>query len=432
MNKYLQLFKNLLVSDLVKVSSWSAISTFVKIVTSLVSVKVAAIIIGPEGVALVSQFGNGISYFSMLSTAGIGTGIVQMISKHNDNRDYQSEIISTSSILTIGLSLFISLFTLIFYTKISYYIFNNNKYDTIVIIFGLTIILGSINSLLLNVVNGYKEYKKFIIINVLTSVISLFFALALVLTLKLEGALYNVFLSQCVIVLITIYLLRKEKWMSFIVSPKKINNGILKNLLGFSLMTIISLFLIPTTQILIRGFIVGKASLNEAGLWDSMNRISAMTLLIITTSLSTYYLPRLSEIKNESELRLEVLKTMKLVIPALSVLLIVVYYMRFFIINLLFSNKFYGMENLFFYQLLGDFFKIAAWLIGFTLLSKGLSKIYIIIEVLFSLLLVALSYYLIDLYGIIGSTVAYFANYFILFILFTFYFFVQTNHKLVL
>jgi PST family polysaccharide transporter len=74
------------------------------------------------------------------------------------------------------------------------------------------------------------------------------------------------------------------------------------------------------------------------------------------------------------------------------------------------------MKNLFFWQLLGDFFKIMSWILAFLMVAKSMTKVYIITEILFSALLVGLSYYLIDRNGVIGATQSYCLNYFIYFV----------------
>ena len=105
--------------------------------------------------------------------------------------------------------------------------------------------------------------------------------------------------------------------------------------------------------------------MTEAGWWEAMNRISNVYLMVITTSFSIYYLPRLSEIKEISELRYEIFKCYKVIIPILLSGLTLVYLLRHFVVMILFSPDFYPMESLFIWQLLGDFFKISSWLLAF-------------------------------------------------------------------
>jgi PST family polysaccharide transporter len=69
------------------------------------------------------------------------------------------------------------------------------------------------------------------------------------------------------------------------------------------------------------------------------------------------------------------------------------------------------MNNLFIYQMIGDFFKIAGWLLAFNMLARSMTKIFIATEILFPSLYVLNSYLLVDYGGtVVGVTQAYLIN----------------------
>jgi PST family polysaccharide transporter len=80
------------------------------------------------------------------------------------------------------------------------------------------------------------------------------------------------------------------------------------------------------------------------------------------------------------------------------------------------------MEQLFVYQLIGDFFKIAAWLIAYLMLAKAMTKLFIITEILFSTIYLVLGHVCVDLFGLIGLTIAFAINYFVYFLFMGCYF----------
>ncbi len=69
------------------------------------------------------------------------------------------------------------------------------------------------------------------------------------------------------------------------------------------------------------------------------------------------------------------------------------------------------MKPLFIYQLLGDFFKIGSWLFAYLMISKAITKTFIATEIIFAASYVALSYYFINYFGIIGATYSFCINY---------------------
>ena len=69
--------KKVISSDLVKVFSLNAVSTFIRMLTGFVSVKVVAVLIGPVGIALLGQLNNFSSILLSISTGGITNGMTK-------------------------------------------------------------------------------------------------------------------------------------------------------------------------------------------------------------------------------------------------------------------------------------------------------------------------------------------------------------------
>jgi PST family polysaccharide transporter len=190
----------------------------------------------------------------------------------------------------------------------------------------------------------------------------------------------------------------------------------------FSVMAYTSSLMVPVSQLFIRNFIMTRISPESAGYWQGIDKMSNMYLAIIVSSLSLYYLPRLSEIKNQKELRKEIFLGYYIILPLIAFMGITIFFLRDFIIHLLYAPSFVPMRQLFPFQLLGDFFKIASWLLAFLMVAKAKGKMYIITEVAFSLSYLGFSLLFIQNYGIIGVTYSYCLNYFLYFILFVFLF----------
>lgn len=410
------LFTRFTRAEFVKVSFWSAISTFIKMVTGFVSVKVVAQIIGPPGVAMVGQFANSIALFSNLGSGCIGLGVTKYVAENYDNPEKQKLIIGNAVKIILTSTLVVSVAVFIFYKLISASIFKSDEYDSLIILLAATIGLYAFNSLLVAIINGFKTFKKLILVNIVTSIVALAISVILVVTMGLYGALLNCVVSQSVVVIVTLLFVYKEPWFKSIFTRTKTDWVVIRHFGGFALMTAVTVFLSPMSQITIRSYIANHISLNTAGLWEGMNRISAMYLMLITTSISVYYLPRLAELKEQKGLRHEILKTYKLVIPLLLILCLSIFLFRDIIIRILFSPEFIPMRELFAYQMIGDFFKIASFLLAYLFWAKAMTKHYIITEIIFFSTAAFLSITGVKLFGLQGSAIGYALNYFIYFI----------------
>jgi PST family polysaccharide transporter len=187
-------------------------------------------------------------------------------------------------------------------------------------------------------------------------------------------------------------------------------------------MAVASAVTVPSGQLIVRKYISQFSGIESAGLWEGINRISGMYLMVITTSLGVYFLPKLARLKTNFELKTELISVYKLLLPLLAFLTVVIFLFRHLIIRLLFSTDFAPMENLFLYQLIGDFFKIAGWVLGYLLLAKTLTKTYIFLEFFNFFLLVGICYLLTKNMGPLGACLGYALVYFIYLVILIVYF----------
>lgn len=388
----------------------------------MITTKVLAWTVGTVGIGLVGNLINAVNILSMLGTGGIGQGVTKYIAENFDKPKRQQQFIAHAFRLTFFSTLVVSLAIIIFNRKLGKYIFQSDQYNSIIILLGSSIILYALNMLLVYILNGYKQYKKYVKVNVISSLISLFVSVGLVLQFKIYGALSATVAAQSVIIVATLVYVRKDEWFLSLFQRTKIDWNIIKLLGRFSLMTVVSTFVVQFAQLNVRTYVSHEVSPSSAGIWESMNRISSMYLMIITTSISTYYLPRLAEIRDNFLLRSEILRTMKLVLPPLAIGCTAIYLFRDLIIWILFTEEFEKARDLFAMQMVGDFFKISSWLIAFLFWAKAMTRQFIFTEVLFSAGYIILARVFVNSLGVEGAVYAYAVNYFVYFLIILFIF----------
>lgn len=133
--------------------------------------------------------------------------------------------------------------------------------------------------------------------------------------------------------------------------------------------------------------------------------------MIVTTTLSTYYLPKLSELKSSKELKLEIIYGLKILLPIVIFCSVIIYLSRNIIISILFSSDFFPMEKLFTWQLIGDSLKIASWIFSYVMIAKAMTLTFVLTEIFYSATFIIMSYLSINLFGTIGVTYSYCLNY---------------------
>ncbi|WP_417698658.1 O-antigen translocase [Psychromonas sp.] len=396
--------------NLIKTSYYSFIATVIKLLSAVVVNKFIAMFIGPSGLAVIGQLQSFCQISMTCSRGAINSGVTKYVAEYRSEGKRVESLLGTSFWITMICSLIVGTMIVIFSQKASLTLFSSSEHRSIIVLFGFTIIFFSLNQLLLSVINGYKKIKTFVLLNIVQSIYSLIFTSALVYKFGLTGALVALVTNQSVVFFIGIYFLKDvlKRKASII---KYFDNNEAKKLLKFSLMAITSSLTVPLSHLFVRDYLGNNVGWDQAGYWQAIWYISTMYLMVITTSLSTYYLPRLSEIKNKGELRKELISGYKILVPILISLSFGVYLLRDFVVLILFSDSFLQMRDLFKWQLVGDFFKIASWLLSYILLSKVMTKEFIVCEVVFSVSFCLLTIIYVDYYGLSGVTYAYASNY---------------------
>lgn len=398
-------------ADLVRVFSLTSLSTLVRMCTGLVSVKVVASVIGPAGVAMMGQLGNFVSIILSMSSGGINSGVTKYVSEFRGDRPAVASYISTAMRITVWCTLIIALVLIAFSRQIAELVMLSADYGYVFTIFGFTLLFYSVNNLLLSIINGYKEFRKFVAISIANSIVGLVVTVVLVLVWQLCGALIAMVTYQSVMLFVTVGMLRKTPWFRPGMFRLKFSRVVASKYFGYTLMALTTALTLPLSQMLLRGYVIAEISPVEAGWWEGMTRISSMYLMVITSSLGIYFLPRLSEIHDRLELRAELMRAFKIILPLLAVCCVAIYLLRYVVIWVLFTEEFRPMQSLFGWQLAGDFFKIASWILAYQMVAKAMTRTYIVTEIVSSATFLALGYLLVQFNGIVGLCQAYLINY---------------------
>ena len=396
--------------NLIRTSFYTSIATAINFISGFIVVKVVAVKIGPKGIAFVGQFQNTTAILTMLATAAITTGVVKYLAEFKADPVKSQKIINTAFLIVFLCSLIVSLFVMITSGYLSEAAFKTKDFWIVYFLFGLFTIAISSNVLFLAILNGLKEIKKFTIVNICSSLTGVFVTVIFAYTFGLTGVLIASTATAVIIFFINIYFLNKLriKWKP---NFKSWDKPVVKKLSAFSLMALVTGFVMPAMQILVRNKIILEFSATDAGYWQAVTKISDYYLGFITSVLGVYYMPRLSEITSKSELKNEIVKGYKIILPVVGIIAVSIWALREFVIHTLFTSEFLPMKPLFTYQLLGDFFKIGSWLLAYLMIARALTKTFIITEILFAATYVILSFYFMNHFGIIGTTYSFCITY---------------------
>lgn len=398
---------------MVNTSFYSGIATAIRFISGFVVNKVIAVVIGPSGTALVSQFQNFIGITTSFATGGIEQGVVKYVAEVRGDEKKKGLVLSTSIKVTLTATLIVGVSIAICSQVLSSYLFDTTDYQLVILIFGLTVVLFGLNKLLMSILNGTGEIKKLVVVKISSNLFGLFITATCAYFLGLFGVLVALAISQSVVFFVSLAFVVNCDWFRKQLFSYSLDKGYLKKLLKYTLMAITSMVIPPMVQIGIRNHIIDTLSPEQAGYWDGLWKISSAYLGLITTTLSIYYLPKLSSLNERLEIRKELVNGYKIITPLLVVSILLIYLSRDYIILLLYSAEYMDMAKLFAPQFLGDFFKIMSWLVAYLMLAKAHTRLFIGSQVIFSAITYFLSIGLINYMGLEGVVWAHAMKYFV-------------------
>lgn len=396
---------------LFKVASLNSASVLVRIIAGFFTSKAIAIYIGPEGMALIGNLRNFMTSVQSFATLGLYNGIVKYVAEFKNDTIQLSKLISTVYYFGFITTTIVCFFVYFNAEYLSAMVFPYSDYSYIFRILGLALPFYSLNMLTFSIMNGYSKYRMLLMINIIGQILGLSVTLLLIYQNRLDGALISVVISPSLIFLITFVGIMNQRSLVSLIKADNISFDFMKKLSAYSVMALVSAIALPLVMINIRNYIGDTVGLQEAGFWEAMNRISTYYLMFVNSLMTLYILPRFSEIHSAKEFRHEVFSFYKTIMPVFGMGLLAIYLLRPFIIAIVFSRDFKPMEDLFLWQLLGDFVRVLSVVIAYQFIAKRMFWHFIISEIFSVLMIYATSIYFIDMYGVKGATIAHFASY---------------------
>lgn len=415
--------------NLLKTSALNGVAVLIKTATMFILNKILAVYVGPVGYAAIGQFQNFIQMVITFAGSAINTAVIKYTAEYHEDETKQRAIWKAAGSSVLIFSFIFSLIILIFQKQLSLYIFQTTAYQSVFAWFAAFLVLFNLNTLFLAILNGKKEILKLVVANIAGSILSLLVTGFLAVQYHLYGALIALSIYQSIAFFVTLFLCYKANWFKISYLFGKIESQIAKKFAAFALMALVSAICVPLSQMVIRSYLSQEFGLNYAGYWEAMIRLSAAYLMLVTTTLGVYYLPRLAELTHLDEIKKEVYWGYKFIFPLAVVAGLGVYLLRDWIIALLFSPEFLPMRDLFLWQMIGDSLKIGSWILAYLMLSKAMTKLFVTTEIIFSFSLVFLTYILTQAIGFEGVSVGYLVNYAIYWIIMSLFVFRQLQEK---
>ena len=389
----------------------NGIAVLARLLTGLVLNKVLAVMVGPAGFGVIGQFQSFAGMVVAFASAPVTNGVVKYTAEFKDQEGRRVDLWRTAATLGLILSVTTALLLVCFQRPLAAWSIADEGRSYLVVLLAGSLAFMVLNALLIAILNGLKQVRALVAANMAGSVISALTAIGLVTWQGLNGALAALAVSQSLAFLMTLFIFRRHVRTSLRSMLGRLDPQLARGLGRFAIMGLTSAIAIPVAQMVMRDQLARNLGWPTVGLWQALWKISETHLLLLTSTLSVYFLPRFAEIQDAAELRREVLRGLAFVIPLVLATSGLLFFGRHQVVGLLLSSRFLPMLDAFGPQLVGDILKVISLVPAYTMLSHGQTRIYVVTEILFSAVLAGLTVWFSQSMGLRGAAIGYAVTY---------------------
>lgn len=387
-------------------------SQVVTILVNIVRNKVIAILLGSVGLGLISIYQSIIDLIKSVSTIGIETaGIKDIASTQNEE-----ELIETVSVMKQGiffLSCIGSILCIAFCYPISIWAFDSDKYYLQIALLSVCVFFNILNAGEMLILQGLQKVSYIVKSTIIWNILSLVISIPLFFLFNIN-AIVLVFIVISIITYITNRFFREKIELKFVILPKSTIFTRGKKILKTGIFILLTTIQTQFTLFLLKSLIIDKLGLVSLGLVQASWTITNVYITLILSAMGSDFYPKLSAIinKNTRVRRLineQVYFILLVSVPVVIFLLIC----SKLVLNILYSSDFELANTLLHWILVGSFVKALSWVFGFVLISKEKGFLFLFTDILFSLIYLVISFYLLPSLGIDAIGIGYLIGYLI-------------------
>lgn len=406
-----------------KATTLNGVSILLKVVFGFITSKFIAVFVGANGIALVGNLRNFITSIEGIATLGLENGVVKYVAEYREEKEKLHKALATIFISVIVSCVILMIVMLLFSESLNLMVFGSHYSFSFVfkaLALALPFYIGNI--ILIAAINGFNEYKKVMYINIVGSCMGVIVSVFLIWQWLVVGALLSIIVTPALLFFVSFVTLNRELQLFSNIRRHDFSTRFLKKLSSYSLMALVAAVIGPMVFLAIRQYIIRHIGINDAGYWEAMCRISSYYFLFITSIITIYFLPKMAAATSNEETKMLFRQYYKGIMPLFIAGLIILYIGRELLVRLLFTKEFLPVSQLFLWQLTGDVFKAASFILGYQFYAKRLIKAFIVAELASLAVLYGSSMYLISVYQIEGVVMAHALTYFVYFTALCLYF----------
>ncbi|PRW76675.1 MULTISPECIES: oligosaccharide flippase family protein [Pseudomonas] len=357
----------------------------IKLLFSVVSLKIVAYYAGPSGMAVVGQLQSFLQMAGAGASAMSSTGVVKLIS---EGRVAEDNVVKSSFILLLSYTFFVFI---VFFVSASFLsdFFMGGLWREALIIIPLAAFFLGVNSLFVSYYNGRQDYRRYLFYSVLLSLFTALLTVLFAYYFQRDGAIYSVVIAPIGASLLILFFFRG--WMHnrrLICFAEFL--PIATTLVQFFLMAVGSAIVVYGGQIYLRYFIMDNLSEAAAGIWYSATRLSEIYIGISSVLFSAILVPRYAVLSGKF-LASEVMRMFLLAVGFALVMVLSVTVMSDWVVHIIYGPAFDLASEILDLYVIGDAIKVLSWVFLYVFIARQKVLFYLTYEIFSAVVYVVFS-----------------------------------------
>lgn len=339
--------------NLLKASIITGTAFLINLIFNTIRAKIVAVFLGPSGVAIMAQLGGFTTLVITLCSLGLTTAIVRYVAEYKAAGRHQDlkTLIGTVAVVVSVVSIIVTLLMLLLIPLVSQIIFGKEIFLLLIALSILNIPISVITNLAVSLLQGLKEIKLDAIFSVFATVFSGILLIVLLIPFGVTGAvvasLVANYVTSAIFFVFVFRSLNKHlgsslKYLRFKGYRSYLRINSLRPLTGIAFASLIGGGITNFADILIRSNLIQVFGLVAAGSIQPALTFSAQYTGLLGGAISTYAVPRLSELSNTDRplFQKEYNDYIRLMLLVVTPFAILVAIGASFLVPLLYSDRF--------------------------------------------------------------------------------------------
>lgn len=379
-----------------------------QIVINVIKTKLVAILLGPAGVGISGLYTSATDLIQQITSMGLSSSAVRNVSEAygTGNHERVSRVVTAFRKLVWITGLLGMIAVLVLSPVLSKTSFGDSAHVVGFMIISVTLLLSQLSSGQRVILQGTRKLKYLAKSTAIGVTIGLFLSIPLFYFFGINGIVPNIVIGYVTTLLLTTYFSRKVSIENVPMTTREVFlEG--KSMLTMGIAMSLTHVFASLISYALRGFIRAQGGVEDVGIFTAGYQLMNQYTGLVFTAMITDFYPRLSAVNTDNEkCRDMVNKQAEVGLLILAPMMAVCIIFISVVVRLLFSEAFLAVNDYIIWCAVGILFKMASFAIGYILLAKAESKLFLITETISSAVTFCLNILGYYFFGLIGLGIA--------------------------